>query len=51
MPVIGKILTMIVIYFYSATITIKCEMDFVLYPLDVQNCAIDFSSCKYILLC
>lgn len=32
---------------FRATITIKCEMDFVLYPLDVQNCAIDFSSCKY----
>ncbi|XP_050668032.1 glycine receptor subunit alpha-4-like isoform X2 [Leptidea sinapis] len=31
----------------GATITIKCEMDFVLYPLDVQNCAIDFSSYKY----
>ncbi|VVC92637.1 unnamed protein product [Leptidea sinapis] len=27
----------------GATITIKCEMDFVLYPLDVQNCAIDFN--------
>lgn len=24
-------------------------MDFVLYPLDVQNCAIDFSSCKYLI--
>jgi len=22
-------------------------MDFVLYPLDVQKCAVDFSSCKY----
>ncbi|CAH2086287.1 unnamed protein product [Euphydryas editha] len=31
----------------GATITIKCEMNFVLYPLDVQNCAIDFSSYKY----
>ncbi|KAG6452752.1 hypothetical protein O3G_MSEX007746 [Manduca sexta] len=31
----------------QATITIKCEMDFVLYPLDVQNCAIDFGSYKY----
>ncbi|XP_072943372.1 gamma-aminobutyric acid receptor subunit pi-like isoform X9 [Epargyreus clarus] len=31
----------------GATITIKCQMDFVLYPLDVQNCAIDFSSYKY----
>ncbi|CAH0721789.1 unnamed protein product, partial [Brenthis ino] len=31
----------------GATITIKCEMDFVLYPLDVQKCAIDFSSYKY----
>ncbi|KAI8434813.1 hypothetical protein MSG28_003319 [Choristoneura fumiferana] len=30
-----------------ATITIKCQMDFVLYPLDVQNCNIDFSSYKY----
>ncbi|XP_063378304.1 glycine receptor subunit alpha-2-like isoform X2 [Cydia fagiglandana] len=31
----------------GATITIKCEMDFVLYPLDVQTCNIDFSSYKY----
>ncbi|XP_073943370.1 glycine receptor subunit alpha-2-like [Choristoneura fumiferana] len=31
----------------GATITIKCQMDFVLYPLDVQNCNIDFSSYKY----
>lgn len=26
---------------------IKCDMDFVLYPLDVQKCAVDFSSCKF----
>lgn len=31
----------------SATIVIKCDMDFVLYPLDVQNCPVDFSSCEY----
>ncbi|XP_075969761.1 glycine receptor subunit alpha-2-like isoform X2 [Anticarsia gemmatalis] len=31
----------------GATITIKCEMNFVLYPLDVQNCNMDFSSYKY----
>ncbi|XP_028036799.1 gamma-aminobutyric acid receptor subunit delta-like isoform X2 [Bombyx mandarina] len=31
----------------GATITIKCDMDFVLYPLDVQNCDIDFGSYKY----
>ncbi|XP_045542897.1 glycine receptor subunit alpha-4 isoform X3 [Papilio machaon] len=31
----------------GATITIKCQMDFVLYPLDVQKCAIDFGSYKY----
>lgn len=30
-----------------ATIVIKCDMDFVLYPLDVQTCPVDFSSCKY----
>lgn len=29
-----------------ATIVIKCDMDFVLYPLDVQKCPVDFSSCK-----
>lgn len=22
-------------------------MDFVLYPLDIQKCAVDFSSCEY----
>lgn len=32
---------------FRATIMIKCDMDFVLYPLDVQKCAVDFSSCKY----
>ncbi|XP_077283054.1 glycine receptor subunit alpha-4-like isoform X2 [Arctopsyche grandis] len=31
----------------GATVIIKCDMDFVLYPLDVQNCAVDFSSYKY----
>ncbi|KAL0272175.1 UNVERIFIED_CONTAM: hypothetical protein PYX00_005255 [Menopon gallinae] len=31
----------------GATIMIKCDMDFVLYPLDVQKCAVDFSSYKY----
>lgn len=30
-----------------ATIVIKCDMDFVLYPLDVQTCPVDFSSCKF----
>lgn len=34
----------------SATIVIKCDMDFVLYPLDVQNCPVDFSSCENIWL-
>uniref|UniRef100_A0A182QAQ6 Neurotransmitter-gated ion-channel ligand-binding domain-containing protein n=1 Tax=Anopheles farauti TaxID=69004 RepID=A0A182QAQ6_9DIPT len=29
----------------GATIIIKCDMDFVLYPLDVQRCPVDFSSC------
>ena len=32
---------------FSASVIIKCDMDFVLYPLDVQKCAVDFSSCKY----
>ncbi|KAL1140611.1 hypothetical protein AAG570_000541, partial [Ranatra chinensis] len=31
----------------GATVIIKCDMDFVLYPLDVQKCAVDFSSYKY----
>lgn len=30
----------------GATIIIKCDMDFVLYPLDVQSCPVDFSSCN-----
>lgn len=34
------------IFIDRATIVIKCDMDFVLYPLDVQNCPVDFSSCK-----
>jgi hypothetical protein len=32
----------------GATIIIKCDMDFVLYPLDVQKCPVDFSSCKIV---
>ncbi|XP_066996201.2 glycine receptor subunit alpha-4-like [Anabrus simplex] len=32
---------------FGATVIIKCDMDFVLYPLDVQKCAVDFSSYKY----
>ncbi|XP_035785091.1 glycine receptor subunit alpha-1-like isoform X2 [Anopheles albimanus] len=31
----------------GATIIIKCDMDFVLYPLDVQRCPVDFSSYRY----
>ncbi|XP_075218211.1 glycine receptor subunit alpha-2-like [Lycorma delicatula] len=31
----------------GATVIIKCDMDFDLYPLDVQKCAVDFSSYKY----
>ncbi|XP_063697831.1 glycine receptor subunit alpha-4-like [Culicoides brevitarsis] len=31
----------------GATIIIKCDMDFILFPLDVQKCPIDFSSYKY----
>ncbi|KAJ1530478.1 hypothetical protein ONE63_005377 [Megalurothrips usitatus] len=31
----------------GATVIIKCDMDFVLYPLDIQKCAVDFSSYKY----
>ncbi|XP_058829514.1 glycine receptor subunit alpha-2-like isoform X1 [Topomyia yanbarensis] len=31
----------------GATIIFKCDMDFVLYPLDVQRCPVDFSSYKY----
>ncbi|XP_049789238.1 glycine receptor subunit alpha-4-like [Schistocerca nitens] len=31
----------------GATVIIKCDMDFVLYPLDVQRCDVDFSSYKY----
>ncbi|KAF6206473.1 hypothetical protein GE061_017706 [Apolygus lucorum] len=33
----------------GATVQIKCDMDFVLYPLDIQKCAVDFSSYKYII--
>lgn len=32
----------------GATIIIKCDMDFVLYPLDVQSCPVDFSSCNVV---
>lgn len=35
-----------VVFSIGATIVIKCDMDFVLYPLDVQTCPVDFSSCK-----
>lgn len=38
-----------VVFSMGATIVIKCDMDFVLYPLDVQTCPVDFSSCKYLL--
>ncbi|KAI5718821.1 hypothetical protein M8J76_000680 [Diaphorina citri] len=31
----------------AATVIIKCDMDFSLYPLDVQTCYVDFSSYKY----
>ncbi|XP_031631400.1 glycine receptor subunit alpha-3-like isoform X2 [Contarinia nasturtii] len=31
----------------GASIAITCDMDFVLYPLDVQSCPVDFSSYKY----
>ncbi|CAB3363870.1 glycine receptor subunit alpha-4-like [Cloeon dipterum] len=31
----------------GATVIIKCDMDFDLYPLDIQRCAVDFSSYKY----
>ncbi|RZF44395.1 hypothetical protein LSTR_LSTR010024 [Laodelphax striatellus] len=31
----------------GATVILKCDMDFDLYPLDVQKCAVDFSSYKY----
>uniref|UniRef100_A0A8D9BU56 Glycine receptor subunit alpha-4 n=1 Tax=Cacopsylla melanoneura TaxID=428564 RepID=A0A8D9BU56_9HEMI len=31
----------------GATVIIKCDMDFSLYPLDVQTCNVDFSSYKY----
>lgn len=34
------------IFIFRATVIIKCDMDFVLYPLDVQECAVDFSSCE-----
>uniref|UniRef100_A0A8W7P6X4 Neurotransmitter-gated ion-channel transmembrane domain-containing protein n=1 Tax=Anopheles coluzzii TaxID=1518534 RepID=A0A8W7P6X4_ANOCL len=34
----------------GATIIIKCDMDFVLYPLDVQRCPVDFSSWRMVLL-
>ncbi|XP_059614205.1 glycine receptor subunit alpha-2-like [Phlebotomus argentipes] len=31
----------------GATIIINCDMNFVLYPLDVQKCRVDFSSYRY----
>ncbi|XP_037044124.1 glycine receptor subunit alpha-4-like isoform X2 [Bradysia coprophila] len=36
-----------VVFSMGATIIIKCDMDFLLYPLDVQICPVDFSSYKY----
>lgn len=41
---------MILLLYYRATIIIKCDMDFVLYPLDVQTCAVDFGSRKLIFI-
>uniref|UniRef100_A0A1B6E4Y7 Neurotransmitter-gated ion-channel ligand-binding domain-containing protein n=1 Tax=Clastoptera arizonana TaxID=38151 RepID=A0A1B6E4Y7_9HEMI len=34
----------------GATVILKCDMDFELYPLDVQTCTVDFSSYKYTML-
>lgn len=45
LPILTENLSVI---FYRATIIIKCDMDFVLFPLDVQTCAVDFGSCKLI---
>ena len=33
-----------------ATIISICDMDFKLYPLDVQNCELKIESCKFFLI-
>lgn len=34
----------------AAEIIIKCDMDFSLFPLDVQLCPVDFSSCRILMV-